>query len=491
MLAGVRPGFMQKAPATDAGAGLAWAMTIQDLTFAPVHQLVRGLQQRRLSPVELVDAFLARIEAQDPKLHAFTEVFEQDARLAAEAADAAIRAGHAVGPLHGIPVALKDLIELEGKVVTGGCEAWKARRSTRTATLARKLIAQGMIVLGKTHTVEFAMGGWGTNSLRGTPWNPWDAERARTPGGSSSGSGVAVAAGLAPWAVGTDTGGSVRLPASWCGITGLKTTIGRVSTHGVLPLSPTLDTPGPMARSVEDAALLYAAMQGPDPQDPLTRGLPYTDPLPTLKRGVRGLRLARMPEAERAHASDAVLAAYDGSLAELERLGAEIVPVQLPFLFADVAGFNLRIMAAESYALYHALIDDEAAPLDPHVRPRIAAGRDVSARDYIEALRMRETLKQQFAAAMDGIDALLTPTTMTTALPLEEVDQARAPAHYTRFANYLDLTALALPNGSDARGLPTSLQVVCRANDEALALRIGWGLEQATEWHLRRPPLAG
>jgi len=392
-----------------------------------------------------------------------------------------------VGPLHGIPIALKDLIELEGRVVTGGCEVWKARRATRTATLARKLIAQGMIVLGKTHTVEFAMGGWGTNTHRGTPWNPWDAQRARTPGGSSSGSGVAVAAGLAPWAVGTDTGGSVRLPASWCGITGLKTTIGRVSTYGVLPLSPTLDTPGPMARSVEDAALLYTVMQGPDPQDPATRGLPFTDPMATLKRGVRGLRLARMPDAERQVASAEVLAAYDRSLAELERLGAEIVPIQLPFHFADVATANLRIMAAESYALYRELIDDEAAPLDPHVRPRIAAGRTLSARDYVEALQMREAMKRQFAAAIEGVDALLTPTTMTTAVPVDEVDQAQAPAHYTRYANYLDLTALALPNGMDAQGLPTSLQIVCRWSDEATALRIGWALQQVTDWHLRRP----
>ncbi len=463
-------------------------MSQQDLTLVPVHQLSQLLQSRKLSPVELADAYLAKIGQQDPKLHAFVEVYAEDARLAARGAEAAIRAGHSVGPLHGVPIALKDLIELEGKVVTGGCEAWKARLATRTATLAKKLMAQGMIVLGKTHTVEFAMGGWGTNSLRGTPWNPWDPKRARTPGGSSSGSGVAVAAALAPWAVGTDTGGSVRLPASWCGITGLKTTIGRVSTHGVLPLSPTLDTPGPMARSVEDAALLYVAMQGADPLDPLTRGLPYTDPMPTLKRGVRGLRLARMPEVERQCASADVLAAYDRSLSELETLGAEIVAIKLPFLFADVAAFNLRIMAAESYALYHELVDDEKAPLDPHVRPRIASGRGISAQAYIEALRMRDVMKAQFAAALEGIDALLTPTTMTTAVPLDEVDQTKAPAHYTRFANYLDLCALALPNGIAPDGLPTSLQIVCRANDEATALRIGWAYQHVTDWHLRRPP---
>ena len=463
-------------------------MKQEELTGLAVHQLSQRLVQRKLSPVELVDAYLARIDAQDSKLHAFTEVYAADARLAARAAEAAIGSGHAIGSLHGIPIALKDLIELEGRIVTGGCEAWKDRKATRTATLAKRLIAQGMIVLGKTHTVEFAMGGWGTNTRRGTPWNPWDPKRPRTPGGSSSGSGVAVAAGLTPWAVGTDTGGSVRLPASWCGITGLKTTVGRVSTHGVLPLSPTLDSPGPMTRCVEDAALLYAVMQGQDPLDPLTRGLPYVDPMPALKRGVRGMRLARMPEVERQYASTDVLAAYDRSLAELERLGAEIVGVELSFLFADVAAFNLRIMAAESYALYHTLIDDEQAPLDPHVRPRIAAGRTVTSQAYLEALRMRETMKTQFAVAMEGIDALLTPTTMTTALPLEDVDQGKAPAHYTRFANYLDLTALALPNGIAPDGLPTSLQIVCRTCDEATALRIGWSLEQAAQWHLRRPP---
>ena len=236
-----------------------------DPAFLPAHVLSAEFEARRLSPVDLVDALLARIRAQDQKLHAFVEVYADEARLAAEAADKAIRSGHKIGPLHGIPIALKDLIEIEGRVTTGGSQVWRDRRSTYTATIAQRLIAAGMIVIGKTHTVEFAMGGWGTNQHRGTPWNPWDLAVARTPGGSSSGTGVAVAAGMAPWGIGTDTGGSVRLPASWCGLSGLKTTIGRVSTYGILPLSPSLDTPGPMARSVEDAALLYQTIAGPDP----------------------------------------------------------------------------------------------------------------------------------------------------------------------------------------------------------------------------------
>jgi aspartyl-tRNA(Asn)/glutamyl-tRNA(Gln) amidotransferase subunit A len=243
-----------------------------------------------------------------------------------------------------------------------------------------------------------------------------------------------------------------------------------------------------MARSVDDTALLYVAMQGPDPLEPRTLGLPYVDPMPSLKRGVRGLRLARMPETERQYASADMLAAYDASVAELERLGAEIVEADLPFGFADVAALNLRIMQAESYAILHELIDDENAPLDPHVRPRIAAGRSITARAYIEALQQREAMKLTFAAALDGIDALLTPTTTTTAVPLDEIDQTKAPAHYTRFGNFLDLCALSLPNGFASDGLPTSLQIVCRAYDEATALRIGWAYQNATDWHLRRPP---
>src|SRR3989440_1363041 len=324
-------------------------MTTIDPVWATVGELSRAFGARTLSPVDAVDALLARIASQDGKLHAYVEVFADDARLAAEAADKAIRSGHRVGPLHGVPIALKDLIDLEGRVTTGGSEVWRERRSAVTATLARRLIAAGMIVLGKTHTVEFAMGGWGTNEHLGTPWNPWDLETPRTPGGSSSGTGVAVASGMAPWGIGTDTGGSVRLPASWCGLSGLKTTIGRVSTYGILPLAPSLDTPGPMARSVEDAALLYSVMQGTDPLDPRTLSAPApSDPMPGLRRGVRGLRLARMPNAERDGCTPEMLAAYDEALDTLGRLGAEIVDLALPCRFDDATRATGRIIGPEA-----------------------------------------------------------------------------------------------------------------------------------------------
>src|SRR5207253_9362651 len=312
-------------------------MTVIDPAFATVSELSSAFARRALSPVDVVDVLLGRIEKLDPTLHAFIDVYAADARLAAEAADRAIRSGHAVGPLHGVPIALKDLVDLEGRVTTGGSKVWAKRVSPTTATLARRLISAGMIVLGKTHTVEFAMGGWGTNTHMGTPWNPWDAKVHRTPGGSSSGSGVAVAAGLAPAAIGTDTGGSVRLPASWCGIVGLKVTVGRISTFGVLPLSTTLDTPGPMTRSVEDAALLYRVLNGPDPHDPSTAAWTADDPLPTLRRGVGGLRLAVLPEAERAGVDREVLGAYDAAVETLRGQGATIVTAALPHRFSDYA----------------------------------------------------------------------------------------------------------------------------------------------------------
>jgi aspartyl-tRNA(Asn)/glutamyl-tRNA(Gln) amidotransferase subunit A len=466
-------------------------MSRDPLADLPVYALAARLEARDISPVDIVDACLERIGGLDSKLHAFVDVYETEARLAAEAADRAIRSGHAVGPLHGIPIALKDLIELEGRVATGGTKVWRNRRATRTATLARKLISAGMIIIGKTHTVEFAFGGWGTNQHMGTPWNPWDLETHRTPGGSSSGSGVAVAAGMVPCAVGTDTGGSVRLPASWCGITGLKTTIGRISTYGVLPLTPTLDTPGPMTRGVEDAALLLQVMQGADPFDPRTLTLRNSNPMQTLRRGVKGLRLARMAAAERDGVEADVLAAYDRSVEQLAGMGAEIVEVALPRSFRDYGGTTGRIMAAESYALLSEIVDDNELPLDEAVRPRIRGGASISSREYLVMLAERERLKLEFADLTGDVDAVLTPVTTTPAIPITSVDQTITPAVFTRWVNFLELCALAIPNGLSASGLPLSLQIVCRGGEEAMALRIGWALQDATDWHEKLPPLGG
>jgi aspartyl-tRNA(Asn)/glutamyl-tRNA(Gln) amidotransferase subunit A len=458
--------------------------------FLPVHTQSAEIAARRLSPVDLVDEYLARIERLEPKLQAFVSVNAANARLAAEAADKAIRSGHAVGPLHGIPIAIKDLVEIEGEVAMGGSAAWRNRVASRTATLHRRLMAAGMINLGKTHTVEFAYGGWGTNRHLGTPWNPWNAAEHHAPGGSSSGSGVAVAARLAPWAIGTDTGGSVRIPAAWNGITGLKTTIGRVSTFGVLPLSPTLDTPGPITRDIEDAALLLTVLQGADPRDPHTMTVRDVDPMPDLRRGVKGLRLGRLPHAERAAVDPEILGAYDRSVDFLASLGAEIVDLALPARFADLTVVMGRIISAEIYAAIADLADNNAALLDPDVRPRVRAGAVISAKDYLTALVAREQMKLEFSAAIQGVDALLTPTMAAPAPVVASIDQSTTPAIFTRWVNYFDLCAAAVPNGFTASGLPSSLQIVCRAYQEPLALRIGYAYQSAHDWHLQVPPLA-
>lgn len=463
-------------------------MTCTDaLAFQPAVQLARAIASRELRSEQLIEVCLERIARHDAKLHAFIAVYADDARAAAAAADRAIDAGHSVGPLHGVPVALKDLIDIEGRITTGGSKFWAQRVSPLTATLAMRLFAAGMIVIGKTHTVEFAMGGWGTNQHMGTPWNPWDSRQHRAPGGSSAGSGVAVAAGLVPWAIGTDTGGSVRLPSAWCGLTGLKTTIGRVSVHGVLPLSPTLDTPGPMCRSVEDAATLFNVIQGPDPNDAATLTHAIEDPRATLNAGIAGLRLARMPEVERQGVQSEVLDAYDASLERLSDLGARIVEVKLPKTFDDMTEIVGRIIGAESYTLLGELIDDPKLPLDEDVRPRHLIGKNMSARDYLLALKERDRIAAAYGEALADADAFLTPTTATTAPTIESIDQRGTPARFTRIVNLLGYCALALPNGFDSNGLPISLQIICRGYQEALALRIGRAYEQATDWHTATP----
>ncbi|MBN8907227.1 MAG: amidase [Rhodospirillales bacterium] len=459
-----------------------------ELCFLPVSILSEKLSNREISSRDLVEAFLTRIAKYNRVLHSYVEVYSEEALLTAEAADKALLAGSRLGPFHGIPIALKDLIELKGRVTTAGSVHFQERCSTVTASLAQRLVGNGLVVLGKVHTVEFAYSGWGTNSTLGTPWNPWDCSVARIPGGSSSGSAVAVAAGLAPWAIGTDTGGSVRLPASYCGLTGLKTTAGRIPTDGIVPLSQTLDTPGPLARSVADVELLYELMRGcgtfgSDPES----GQATAE---RSKAGIRGLRLGRIPLAERNGVHKAVLAAYDESLEVLARLGAEIVEVELPFVLEDCRSPHMTIVNAEAYKNFRDVVDDESTVLDEAIRRGIRTGREISAFDYLSALGKRLELRQGMYRALSDLDALLTPTTETAAIPLDAVDKQSVPSRFTRFANTLGMCALAVPNGFTSAGLPTSLQIVCRGDEEAAALRIGRAFQEVTDWHLRRPDLA-
>ena len=229
-------------------------------------------------------------------------------------------------------------------------------------------------------------------------------------------------------------------------------------------------------------------LNGPDPRDSQTLAWTPLDPLPALRLGVAGLRLGVMPDAERAGVDQEVLAAYDAAVQTLEKLGARIVRPALPHRFTDYAAATGRIIGAEGYRFVGHLVDDESLPVDPHVRPRIQIGRGLSARDYLLALAEREDHRRAVAAALADVDALLTPSVQTPAIPIDKVDQSGTAAHFTRAVNYLGLCGLAVPDGFTTGGLPLSLQIVCHAGDESMALRIGWAYEQATDWHERRPP---
>ncbi|MGE0120825.1 MAG: amidase [Dongiaceae bacterium] len=469
----------------------ATSMTGDDLAFAPMHALADRMRTGALTPGALLDLYLNRIRRHDEKLHAFVAVYEDDARRAADVADRAIRAGQYLGPLHGIPVALKDLLEIAGRVTTAGSLFWRDRVSSVTATLVHRLRAAGMIVLGKTHMVEFAFGSWGTNMAMGTPWNPWDLRTPRAPGGSSSGSAVAVAAALAPAAIGSDTGGSVRIPASLCGVVGLKTTVGRVSNSGVVMLSNTLDTLGPMTRDVEDAALLFQSMHGPDPDDPRTLPHPPVDALTGLRDGVAGLRLAVLPEGDLGDIDREVMGAFAAALDVFRAQGAHIGVLRLPVTYADLADLTGKVIAAEGYELHRNWIERDDLPFDPDVRDRLRAAKTMSAADYIHVRSERRRIRREVDRLLRDVDALLLPTTPLPATPLPAIDQNKAPmSRLTRPVNLLDLCGLALPCGFTREGLPISLQIVGRGYDEARILRIGWGFETATDWHTRRPDLS-
>ena len=439
--------------------------------------------------------YLGRIASLDHRLHAFVEVYRDDALAAAEAADRERDAGRASGVLHGLPIAIKDLVHLRGRRTTAGSKSRPYGVAQETATAAERLLAGGMIPLGKTHLVEFAFGGWGRNAPMGAPWNPWDARVHRVAGGSSSGSAVAVAAGLAPAAIGSDTGGSIRIPAALCGLTGLKPTYGVISLAGVFPLATTLDSLGPITRTVDDAALLAAVMAGHDPRDVATLSAPAIDFAGALaaEPDVRGMRITAPPvEQFTWPAEPDVLRVRAEAIGVFRELGAKVEEARAPFDFEDVMLRNGRIIAAEAYALHRGYIEDPALEIDPWVRKRTLGGKAISAADYIDELAARRKTAGAFADWMRGRDALLTPTLPIVAAPIDQVDEATTPlATFTRAANYLGACALSLPAGFSSQGLPIGAQLMGAPFADATLVRLGRAFQRATDWHLRRPDLSG
>jgi aspartyl-tRNA(Asn)/glutamyl-tRNA(Gln) amidotransferase subunit A len=465
-----------------------------DLPFHSLTALSALLHRGETTSREIVAACLARIAGLDGDLHAFVDVYAEASLAAADAADLERGAGFVRGPLHGLPIALKDLLHLQGRQTTAGSKSWLGRLSDHTATAVERLLVAGMIPLGKTHMVEFAFGGWGRNQPMGAPWNPWDTKTHRVAGGSSSGSAVAVAAGLAPAAIGSDTGGSIRIPAGLTGLTGLKTTFGLISLYGAVPLSPTLDSIGPLARTAEDAALLTAAMAGPDPRDTGSLAAPRFD-LATALAGdadLRGIRITCLAaEQMPAGTVPEVLSARTEAIATLRALGASIDEARVPLDFEDVMLRNGRLIAAEAWTIHRAYAEDDAVPIDPWVRKRLLSGKGINAADYIDELGARRRSAAAFADWMRERDALLTPTLPITATALTMVDEATTPlATFTRAANYLGACALSLPAGFSIGGLPVGIQLIGAAFADARLLKIGRAFQRITDWHARRPDLA-
>jgi aspartyl-tRNA(Asn)/glutamyl-tRNA(Gln) amidotransferase subunit A len=456
-------------------------------------QLADAMAAGRASSREIVDAFLSRIAKADGKLHSFVAVYAEEARALADAADAQRAAGLPVGKLHGLPIAVKDLCDIEGRIGTAGSQAWVGREAAVTATAVSKLMQAGMIPLGKTHMVEFAFGTWGSNPIMGAPWNPWDLKTQRTPGGSSSGTGVAVGARLAPAGIGSDTGGSVRIPAAMNGIVGLKTTAGRISLHGCIYLSYSLDTLGPMTRTVEDAALLLQHMAGDDPHDPTTFIAPPLEDLTlALQRPSRGMRIAVIDErqlpdstspAMRRALAEAVLAFTDAGIA--------VETIALPDWFFTLAQRTSLIIASEAYQYHRGHIEDDSLKFGKPVRDRILGGKALGAADYVQAMRDRLTMQAELLTLLGDCDALLLPTCPHEAVPLADIDESVSPlATFTRAINFLTLCGLAMPAGFGADGLPLSVQIVGRPFDEAGVLRLGKAFEDATGWTGKRPELS-
>lgn len=452
--------------------------------FSTLTELAAALARRELSAVELAELYLDRIARADGQLHCYATVEFELARHLARASDARRAAGLTLGPLDGLPIALKDLLEIEGRATGVGSALWSERRSTSTALVVERLLAAGMVILGKTHMVEFAFGGWGPNPQLGTPWNPWDLATHRIPGGSSSGSGVAVAAGLAPAAIGSDTGGSVRIPASLNGITGLKTTAGLISLRGVFPLSATLDTIGPMTRCAQDAALLTAALAEPATFDPAR--------VQASAVSLAGAQIVVLPpEQQPMPVEPAVQKAFDDARRVLGGLGARFVERRVPFDLADLMRRNGQLIAAEAYTVHRAYVADEALPIGPAVRARLLSGKSIAAADYIDALAHRRAACATWIEWLREVDAVLTPTLPMAACRLEEVDETATPlASFTRIGNYLNACALSLPAGFSERGLPVGVQLLGRPFSEATLLRFGHTFQQVTDWHRRTPDLA-
>ena len=464
-----RPAFAQAADPTD-------------LTIAEAQRLVR---RRDLSPLELVEAYVARIRRLDDRLNAFVTVTEERAVERARTLEAELAAGRWRGPLHGIPIALKDNIDTAGVLTTAASAVFADRVPDEDAEVVTRLEAAGAIVLGKLNMHEFAYGGTSAFTHTGPVRNPWDTDR--IPGGSSGGSGAAVAARLCAGALGTDTGGSVRIPAAHCGIAGLKPTYGLASIRGIVPLSVSLDHVGPMCRSVADAALMLQPMAGYDPRGIASIEADIPDYAGALRRRTSAMRLG-VPRAFYEDVDPQVLAAVERALGVLGDLTAGTRDVELPPLPAA------RTVGVEAYAYHADLLEEHRGRYAESTLARIEGGAEMSAADYAEARYQLTLVRKAVAAVFDDVDVLVTPTLVE--LPVSVETAMASPLEATAILirntapfNGYGTPAITVPCGFSREGLPIGLQLCGRALGEVDVLALAHAYEQATDWHERTPPL--
>ena len=455
--------------------------------------VAKAIAEKRLSSQEVTRSCLHRIAQWQPRLNAFMSIEAEAALEAAEAADTALARGGHRGALHGVPLAHKDMYYDAGKVVTCGSKIRRDFVATTTATALQRLKDAGSIRLGSLQMVEFAYGPTGHNFHHGAVHNPFAF--GHITGGSSSGSGSAVAARLTFAALGSDTGGSIRLPAHFCGVTGLKTTYGRISRAGAMPLSQSLDTVGPLARTVEDCALLLGLMAGADPEDLTASTMAVPDYMAATTAPIKGMKIG-VPTAFYVDDLDADVARIlDDTIAALKREGAHVVPVELPDQRQLTAACQL-VIAVEAAAFHKRWLIERPQDYGPQVLMRLQNGLAIPGVSYLEAMRWRGPALSAHVAATADVDAVIAPVAPVAAPTIAESDVGNSPdvesviqrlTRFTRPINYLGLPSLAIPCGFTAKGLPVAMQLIGRSFDEATLLQIGAAFQRSTDFHEKVP----
>lgn len=472
-----------------------------ELAWLSLEEVAAAIRGRRASAEEVARMCLERIERLEPLLRAFITLTADDAVSSARAADREIGAGRNRGPLHGVPVALKDLFDTAGVRTTAGSKIFAERVPDEDATAVTRLRAAGAVLVGKTNLHEWAFGVTTQNPHFGSARNPWDTSR--IPGGSSGGSAVALAAGCCYGALGSDTGGSIRIPASLCGIVGLKPTYGRVSLRGAVPLSWTLDHAGPMARTVRDTAILYAAVAGHDPLDPGSVDVTVDDPLASIEDGVRGLRIG-VPREHFFELADAEIAALAReAIRTLEREGAVVEEVRFPRT-GQLLATQATIISTDAAAYHAEHLRERSADIGADVLARLRRGAATSGQDYALAMRRRWEIRREVTALFARYDVLVTPATAVAAPHAEGADAGEmkaerggsepaavaAAARLTALTSPFNLTglpAISVPCGLTSEGLPVGLQIAGGPWREAMVLRVARAYERVSGWDARHP----